>query len=217
MNRFAAAIATVFAILITAVPVTAADPSMAPMSSTDGGPTATDRNWTLIDDARLAAAKYHDLSVAIADGFAPFALDGGTVPTCFDSEKGGMGVHYVKGVDGDVSETSPEAMVYELTPDGKDRLVAAEYIVPQELVEDAAGKPVHVPELYGQMFHKHPTLPLYVLHAWLWEPNPNGMFADFNPMVGACPIVASSGPGHLTVRQRLVHVATGAGPLHGGA
>jgi hypothetical protein len=42
----------------------------------------------------------------------------------------------------------------------------------------------------GQDFHKHPTLPLYVLHAWIWEANPDGMFADFNPVLGACPALA---------------------------
>ncbi len=216
MHRTTAIIATICTIFLAAAPGIAQSPSMAPMPAMTQAPT-TDRSWTAIDDARLATGKYHDLSVAIADGYAPFALDGGTVPTCFDSPQGGMGVHYVKDVDGTVSVTAPEAMVYELTPDGKDRLVAVEYIVPKELVEDAAGNPVHVPELYGQMFHKHPTLPLYVLHAWLWEPNPDGMFADFNPAVGACPTLATIGSQQVTPRQpQQVHVTTGTGPLHGG-
>ena len=34
------------------------------------------------------------------------------MPTCFDNASGGMGVHYVKGVDEKVSTTTPEAMVY---------------------------------------------------------------------------------------------------------
>jgi len=108
------------------------------------------------------------------------------MPTCFDSASGGMGVHYVKGVDDKVDALTPEAMVYEVTDSGDTRLGAVEYIVPKEVVEDAQGNPVNVPELFGQKFHKHPTLPLYILHAWIWTSNPDGMFADFNPKVPAC-------------------------------
>ena len=74
-----------------------------------------------------------------------------------------------------------------------------------------------MPQLYGQMFHKHPTLPQYVLHAWLWEANPNGMFADFNPNVGACPKLATTGlPETLDLQSQRYHVTSGAGPLQGG-
>jgi len=139
-----------------------------------------------LDAVRQATAQYNWLPFATAAGYAPFALDGGTMPTCFDDTSGGMGVHYVQGVDATVDPLKPEAMVYEVTADGQDRLGAVEYIVPKEVVEDAAGNPVNVPELFGQEFHKHPTLPLYILHAWIWTENPNGMFADFNPRVPAC-------------------------------
>jgi hypothetical protein len=81
----------------------------------------------------------------------------------------------------------PEAMVYEVAEDGGLRLVAVEYVVPQEFVEDADGNVVALPELHGQQFHKHSSLPLYILHAWVWEENPAGMHADFNPNVLGCP------------------------------
>ena len=32
-----------------------------------------------------------------------------------------------------------------------------------------------------------PTLPLWVLHTWLWKANPTGMFQDWNPAVRQCP------------------------------
>lgn len=147
--------------------------------------TAAARAWHDMDDVRLETARYHDLSIAIEDGFVPFALDGGEQPTCFDGPDGGMGVHYVRNVDEEVERNGPEAMVYELTPNGRHRLVAVEYVVPADVVEadTAAGRP----QVLGQPLHKHATLPLYVLHAWIWEENPDGMFADFNPRVGACP------------------------------
>ena len=38
--------------------------------------TAAARAWDGVDDVRLATARYHDVGVAIEDGFVPFALDG---------------------------------------------------------------------------------------------------------------------------------------------
>jgi len=151
-----------------------------------GQSSSPDPLTSQLDAVRRATVQYNWLPIAIEDGFAPFALDGGTMPTCFDSASGGMGVHYVKGVDDKVDPLTPEAMVYEVTDAGDTRLGAVEYIVPKEDVEDANGNPVNLPELFGQKFHKHPTLPLYILHAWIWTSNPDGMFVDFNPKVPAC-------------------------------
>jgi hypothetical protein len=146
-----------------------------------------DRSWNELDDVRLATGAYHSLDAAIADGFVPFDLDGGDNATCFDNEAGGMGVHYVRNIDDTVSATDPEAMVYEVTPDGAHRLVAVEYIVPQEFVEDADGAVVSLPNVLGHDFHKHSFLPVYILHAWVWDDNPEGVHADFNPDVTPCP------------------------------
>ncbi len=147
-----------------------------------------DRAWASLDDIRVATGAYHSLDAAIADGFAPFGLDDPEVATCFDNETGGMCVHYVRNIDDSVSVADPEAMVYELTPDGATRLVAVEYIVPQEFVEDEDGNIVSLPSLMGQDFHKHSFLPVYILHAWVWDENPAGVYADFNPNVSACPV-----------------------------
>lgn len=145
------------------------------------------RAWSELDDVRAATGAYHSLDAALADGFVPFDPNGSDVALCFDSDAGGMGVHYVRNIDDSVSVTDPEAMVYELTPDGQHRLVAVEYIVPEGFVEDEAGEVVALPQLFGIDFHKHGTLPVYILHAWAWEDNPAGTFADFNPVVSACP------------------------------
>lgn len=150
------------------------------------------RTWSEIDDVRVATGAYHSLDTAIADGFVPFDVGGGDVATCFDSEAGGMGVHYVRHIDDIVTATDPESLVYELTPDGGHRLVAVEYIVPQEFVEDAKGEVVTLPRVLGHDFHKHPTLPVYILHAWVWESNPDDPFADFNPNVAACGVGGST-------------------------
>lgn len=168
------AVATLAAVLVVAPGVALAQsPSPDPLTSE-------------LDAVRAATVQYHWLPLATEAGYGPFALDGGTVPTCFSNEAGGMGVHYVKGVDGVIDPLAPEAMVYEVTEHGELRLGAVEYIVPQELVEDAQGNVVNLPELFGQTYHKHSTLPLYVLHAWIWAENPDGVFADFNPRVHTC-------------------------------
>jgi hypothetical protein len=148
-----------------------------------------DRSWSALDDVRTATGPYHSLDTALADGFVPFDLDGGDNATCFENEAGGMGVHYVRNIDDTVSATDPEAMVYELTPDGATRLVGVEYIVPEEFVEDDDGSVVSLPSVLGQDFHKHSFLPVYILHAWVWEENPSGVYADYNPVVSGCPAV----------------------------
>lgn len=133
---------------------------------------------------RAATAPYQSLDAALADGFVAFSLDPDNpdTPTCFDSPDGGMGVHYVRNIDGIVDANDPEAMVYEVKADGKLKLVAVEYIVPATEVD-----PENPPVLFGHEFHPHSFLPVYILHVWVWRANPNGTFADFNPDVRSCP------------------------------
>jgi hypothetical protein len=60
--------------------------------------------------------------------------------------------------------------------------VAHEYIVPIE-----AWTSEEPPNLFGLDFHQHGTLPLWILHAWIWKDNPSGVFTDYNPKVRLCP------------------------------
>ena len=135
-------------------------------------------------EVRRATAGYHRLSTALADGYVPFSLDPTRPdePTCFDSADGGMGVHYVRNIDAILDPSDPEALVYELGDDGRERLVAVEYIIPSDLID-----PDDPPELLGEELHPHSFLPVHILHAWVWKHNPTGTFADFNPRVGDCP------------------------------
>lgn len=132
-------------------------------------------------EARQATARFHNVGHAEAAGY------GSTLDSlgCFESPGvGGMGVHYVNGelLDGTVDAANPEALVYEMREDGKLKLVGLEYLVPEELVD-----PSNPPELFGQHFHPHGVLPLWILHVWIWRTNPTGMFQDFNPAVAMCP------------------------------
>lgn len=125
---------------------------------------------------RAATARYHDLDAAVADEYE--LLD-----VCFQDEANGagMGYHYWVGpddLDAQVDALAPEALVYEPTDHGL-KLVAVEYIVPIGLSNEP-------PVVLGQPMHQPPGLPFWVLHAWVWQPNPDGVFADYNPQVGLC-------------------------------
>jgi hypothetical protein len=132
--------------------------------------------------ANLANAAYQDVALAEAAGYASTLDSLG----CFeDVARGGMGLHYLNEslMDATVDPTTPEALVYELDHEGQIAgLVAHEYIVPVEAWTESTP-----PSLFGQDFHQHPTLPLFVLHAWIWKDNPSGVFEDFNPRVRLCP------------------------------
>jgi hypothetical protein len=132
--------------------------------------------------AQLATAAFQDVDVAEAAGYAS-TLD--TLGCFQDPAQGGMGLHYLDQslMDATVDIAHPEALVYELAADGTIAgLVAHEYIVPIEAWTSA-----EPPTLFGVDFHHHPTLPLWVLHTWIWKDNVNGVFADWNPAVRQCP------------------------------
>ena len=73
------------------------------------------------------------------------------------------------------------------------RLVALEYLVLKSDWDAAHGGPgATPPSLFGQAFdltlagNRYGLPDFYSLHAWLWDPNPSGMFAEWNPRV-TCP------------------------------
>jgi hypothetical protein len=132
--------------------------------------------------AQLATAGFQDVAVAEGAGYASSLNTLG----CFqNAEMGGMGVHYIDGnlLDANLDITKPEALVYELDASGHVAgLVAHEYIVPVD-----AWPSKQPPTLFGMQLHRHPTLPLWVLHTWLWKDNPAGVFQDWNAAVRQCP------------------------------
>ena len=79
------------------------------------------------------------------------------------------------------SRDRPEAMVYEVDP-RRLQLVAVEYVVP---TSDWSGE--DPPKLFGHDFFLNTQLGVWALHAWIWRPNPLGMFENFNPKVRLCP------------------------------
>jgi len=124
---------------------------------------------------RRAMVKFHSLESAKAAGWST------EITGCMsDAKAGGMGYHYgnPKLIDGSVRADEPELLLYAPEKDGGMRLSAVEYIVP--LGAWTAAKP---PRLFDHYFAVNSTFGVWALHAWAWENNPSGMFADWNPRV----------------------------------
>jgi hypothetical protein len=139
-------------------------------------PTSSSELSREINALRTATSRYHSFDAAAADGYSTQLTD------CMaDPSLGGMGVHYAKSslIDGSVSVTTPQVLLYEPQTDGSLQLVAVEYIIPYTLRSRSATPPV----LFGQQFKQNDAFQLWGLHAWVWRSNRSGLFADWNPTV----------------------------------
>jgi len=102
---------------------------------------------------------------------------------------GGAGYPYVNIglIDTTVDLLQPEVLIYVPTPNGTLQLGAVEYIVPVNAWNDTHKD--EWPRLMEQQFHLNSTLGAYVLHVWVWQENPSGMFEDWNPKVACNQLV----------------------------
>lgn len=128
----------------------------------------------LLKAVRQATARFHSTTQAVKAGYQAddhcVAVPG----------LGGMGYHWKNPelIDPIFDPLQPEMLLYARGPNGQLQLVGVEYLminVGQERPSfggyplDVNGTPVPVPH--------------YSLHVWLYEDNPNGIFAPFNPNV----------------------------------
>ncbi|HXJ88457.1 MAG TPA: hypothetical protein VMS18_16670 [Candidatus Binatia bacterium] len=137
----------------------------------------------LIRIVRQATERFKDVSVAEKEGYV---LQFGCVS---GPDSGAMGLHYVNGdlVNGGIIDpTRPQIVIYEPTPDGKLKLIGADFLVIASVWDAKNQGP---PELMGQLFHYFESpnrfgLPaFYTLHVWAWKDNPNGAFVNWHPKV----------------------------------
>jgi len=97
---------------------------------------------------------------------------------------GGMGYHYANLER--IFDTSapsvlePEILVFSPGKNGRVLLGAAEYFIPWGEDYPEAGPP---PVLFGQEFSPNSGDGGWMLHVWLWNHNPAGIFANWNPTV----------------------------------
>ena len=147
--------------------------------------------------ARLATAKYAtDLDQAKADGYQIITRD---IPN--------MGWHFMNPKIQDFDVRRPPILVYEKTSPTTWQLAALEWVFPKKPAKSpfpsarygsfpaachyADGTFVPTPSEdrcpktspdTGAVFgFWHPDL--VTLHVWLWYPNPDGLFASYNPLV----------------------------------
>jgi hypothetical protein len=141
---------------------------------------------------RRVTARFHDLDAALGAGYELGWVNGSgnrIITGCVaHPTAGAMGYHYFNKElmdDLAVDLLKPEVLVYAPASDGKLNLVAVEYVVrgpnsnPPGVTE--------APSVLGMQMHiLVPAVGFYLMHAWVWSPNPAGMFADWNPEV-TCP------------------------------
>jgi hypothetical protein len=138
----------------------------------------------LIKVVREATERFRDVKVAESEGYelAFGCVSGG--------EYGAMGLHYVNFSlvmdDGVLDPTRPEIVIYEPLPNGRLRLVGADYLV---LASDWHSKNEATPDLMGQLLHLFESpnrfgLPnFYTLHVWAWKENPTGTFSNWHAKI----------------------------------
>jgi hypothetical protein len=150
---------------------------------------------------RAALANYNSFDQAQAAGYSAAGQP------CIASPDGTMGIHAVNAgilASGQNDPDRPPILVYLPQDDGSLKLVAAEWMA-VALANTASGPAPWfgqtpppdgffnaAPSILGQTFDgpmpgHNPQMPWhYDLHAWIFEANPSGVFAPFNPAI-SCP------------------------------
>lgn len=129
-------------------------------------------------DVRRATEQYHDVQVALDDGFV-------NTHHCVPQ----MGVHFVhpkRTKDATLDPERPEVLIYEPHESGDGdtqyKLVGVEYFISAEMVDSTPT--LFDEEFDGPMPGHGPNQPRhYDLHAWVWRNNPDGVFTAHNPNV----------------------------------
>jgi len=163
-----------------------------------------------LDELRAATARFRDVKVALAEGYIadPTSMCVTAEMEGLPRQLGEMGIHYfrpdllgitappnprVSGTGTHTDFRTPGVLIYEPQADGSLSLVAVENLV-FEKGWLAAGN-TEAPTFAGQSFYHmvdnpltapdeaHGFEPHYELHVWLYRPNANGTFAQFNPAV----------------------------------
>lgn len=147
------------------------DANLAPPTSTSSE-TAESRIGPALAAARAGTARYQRLENALANGYVDIDL---CVP--------GQGCHFLNSslIDGVFDPGKPEILMY--SPQGdRMRLVGVEYAIPYQ----AENVPGPAPDGFAgeaDAWHAVDGFQLWLLHVWVWRNNPEGMFADSNPLV----------------------------------
>lgn len=144
--------------------------AMTPAAASGFG-EAVDRDLARI---RSATVRFKKADAALAAGYDP-------TDHCVERQPdGGMGLHWSRQSlhDDKLEVEKPEILVYEKLADGTYKLNGVEYIVPI-----SAWTRAEPPTIMGQKLKRAEMLGIWYLHVWVWDENPSGLFADWNPRV----------------------------------
>jgi hypothetical protein len=126
-------------------------------------------------------AKYRDLQTALEHGYE-------NVGCVSDPQLGGMGDHYSREADDNLGRGDgthalerPQYLVYAPQKDGSRRLAALDYTVPYDKWQSSTP-----PEFFGIPFTRNDGFGVWMFHIWVFQHNPAGIFANFNPRVPQC-------------------------------
>ena len=158
-------------------PTTTTAATIRPQAAPSLEKTGVDDNRDLAT-LREATARFHRFDVAKQANYTFLFMNMCMVDQS-PKQLGGMGYHYVNTdlLDDKVDVAHPEALLYEPGSNGQLNLVAVEYVIPK-----AAWTQADPPRLFGRDF-KLNAFDLWALHVWVWENNPSGLYADWNPRV----------------------------------
>jgi hypothetical protein len=163
-----------------------------------------------LDEVRAATVRFQNVEVALAEGYVRDPTDMCDTASMMGRDKalGGMGIHFFRPdllgitappnprVDGNGTHTDfrkPSILIYEPRADGSLELIAVENLVFEKSWKAAGNK--SLPKFHGVEYdhmlddpatsidEAHGFEPHYDRHVWLYRPNANGMFAQFNPTV----------------------------------
>jgi hypothetical protein len=170
-------------------------------------------------EVRKATERFQDVKVALAEGYLrdPMNICDSADIMGRSASLGAMGIHFFRPdllgitappnprVDGNGTHTDfrrPAILIYEPQTDGSLKLVAVENLVFQKSWHAAGNK--RPPSFQGVEYdtmrddpatkvdEAHMFEPHYDRHVWLYRPNPNGVFAQFNPNVSCKPHLAEN-------------------------
>ncbi len=137
---------------------------------------------------RDATAPFHSVAAARAAGYSVQVYDLAGITCIADPNGSGtMGIHFLNpALLGTVDPTKPQLVIYVPRNDGSLQLVAVEFLA---IAADWDATHASPPALFGQQFrlttapNRYGLPDFYELHVWAWQPNPLGMFNEWNPRV----------------------------------
>jgi protein-S-isoprenylcysteine O-methyltransferase Ste14 len=138
----------------------------------------------LVRVVRDVTERFKDPAVAESEGYR---LAFGCVS---GPDYGAMGLHFVNmELVGDpaLDPRRPEIVIYEPLPNGRLRLIGADYLVLASAWDGL--HPGETPQIMGQLLHlfeapnRFGLPPFYTLHVWAWKENPTGTFVNWHANV----------------------------------